>query len=367
MKIDLERYFASLDASLDQIIQFEELVIANVQEALSRRVAGDGPENDDDVFSAFTAFVGYCRPRGLSLRAVSLWSRDLCGLVDYAEQQMRGNDPNVRIHKGSPLYNVGLSFFAIGNFERAYQFIAEAGIEDERSNRGPRTDILIGNYELSRQILITPLEGALLPSLASDYKLSSRVGLDGQELNNLFNWLVLRSADAFQTLIALHRFSKLQMPPINEASAHIQVRAIAELVVAVESSMRRWQVGMTGLQLHARTEQMLLPNPAARTQFQAFHVDFCNSWAQQDRESAAALEWVISQTISRLAVAANAALRVGISTYLVVRLRNNLMHILDDNLSLYTNSQSRTRIAGMVLGVIRISKHGDEQTLNAIA
>jgi len=367
MKIDLEHYFASLDASLDQFIKFEELVITNVREALARRLALNGPENDDDIFSAFTVFVEYCRARGLSHRAISLWNRDLRGLVEGAEQQMRRNDLNARIHKGSPLYNVGLSFFIIGNFERAYQFIAEAGIEDERSHRGARTQILIGNYELSRQILIAPLEEALLPSLENDYGAISDLKLNGQELNELFNWLVLRSADAFQTLIALHRFSKLQCPPGNEAAAHIQVRAIADLVVAVESSMRRWQVGMAGLQLHARTEQMLATNPAAQTQFHAFHGDFCAGWALQDRESAAALEWVISETVSRLAVAANPASRVGLATYLVVRLRNNLMHVLDDSLSLYSNSQLRTRIAGIVLSVVRISKRGDDQTLNSIA
>ena len=67
-----------------------------------------------------------------------------------------------RIHKGAPYFNVGLCYFLLGDFERAFQYIAEAGVEDEKSGRGPRELVPVGANSLSEQLLIRPLSYELL-------------------------------------------------------------------------------------------------------------------------------------------------------------------------------------------------------------
>jgi hypothetical protein len=357
-------YFAKIDHFLEAIVEFERLVVSNVQEALARKINGGGPANDDDIFAAHTAYVSYCQNRGLSIRAARIWINVLANLVAEAEAQMQQGQQNARVHKGAPFYNVGISFFVAGNFERAYQFIAEAGVEDEKSGRGPRTTILVGGYALSEQVLIAPLTAALVPALEANYLAVSGSALNAPELRSLFTWLSSRSTDAFQALIALHRCAKLQSPPFNEATNHFQVRAVADLVVAIESSLRRWQVVPAGQQLHLRSEHMLNTNGAARAEFDAFHGAFNATWpAAADRESPQAVDWAIVEATNRIALAGSVAARVGIAAYLVVKLRNNLMHVLEGNLNIYTSAALRLSVTGIVLGMLRVSKHGDEGTL----
>jgi len=107
------------------------------------------------------------------------------------------------------------------------------------------------------------------------------------------------------------------------------VQALADLVLVVESTMRRWQVGVNQ-QLAGRMEHMLGVNAIARRAFDAAHHAFVAQYPNQpDREEAAAVNWAIDNCLGRFAAARTVAERAGISCYLTVRLRNSLSHVID--------------------------------------
>jgi len=189
--------------------------------------------------------------------------------------------------------------------------------------------------------------------------------LDQTELKSLLAWLVQRAPDAFQTVTALHRLRLLADGLDNEASRYQMVRALADIVLAVESSLRRWQVGVDG-QLFDRTNELLKANPCSRASFNGFHTDFTQQWTKPQRETGVAVNWVVSETCSRLAALPTVAERIGVAAYLVVRLRNSLMHVNEETLDIHNNQQLCFRVAGISLAMLRVSKHGNENSLAAL-
>ena len=154
----------------------------------------------------------------------------------------------------------------LGDFDNAYRFLAEAGVEDEKSGRGSRFKILLGDHGLSEQVLITPLEGILFPRWSASYVAVTSTNLDKPEFAALLGSLAARPTDAFQTMIALHRFRRSLFGFENEATQHIRVRAIAELIVVLESTLKR-QFHPTDKMLSDLLEQLLQANPKALAAF----------------------------------------------------------------------------------------------------
>ncbi|MBE0545249.1 MAG: hypothetical protein IH623_28255 [Verrucomicrobia bacterium] len=172
-----------------------------------------------------------------------------------------------------------ICYFVSGDFERTYQFIAAAGDEDERNAKGGAQRILTGHHELSRQVLVDPLAKDLVPKWAKDYLAVTQKTLDEEEVKSLFAWLFQRSSDAFHTIVALHRFVRLQSSPENAATKHLLVRSVADLVLSFESSLRFWQHAGDD-KLHNRVVAMFAVNATARTAFigvqGAFNRQFCH-------------------------------------------------------------------------------------------
>ena len=96
------------------------------------------------------------------------------------------------------------------------------------------------------------------------------------------------------------------------------------------------------------------------------HNDFNKTWTKPHRESGAAVNWAIAETFSRLAALPTVAERIGVAAYLVVRLRNSLMHVNEEALDIHNNPKMCLRVAGIVLAVLRVSKHGNENTLTGL-
>jgi len=52
--------------------------------------------------------------------------------------------------------------------------------------------------------------------------------------------------------------------------------------------------------------------------------------------------------------------------YLVYRLRNSLMHVIDDSLDIHLDKDKLLQAAGCVFAVLRLTRHEKEGTLKAL-
>jgi hypothetical protein len=362
--------FSKIIISAAPLKEIEMKIMAFIKMALSMRCAGNWPRQDDDIFQSHTILIDTLLnhsgklPVGLELLPVRLWEDHIFPMVVKAEGELRKSNANARIHKGAPFFNVALCLFLSGDFHRAYQYFAEAGKEDELSGRGSRYLVPIGVNKLAEQVIIGPLARTIVPEWATDYKAITSSNLDVGELQSVIAWLVQRAPDAFQTVTALHRFHQLKMSIDNEASRYQLVRSLADLILPVESSLRRWQTGDG--QLFKRTEKLLRENPPSLATFKAFHTDYYTTWPKPQQETGVAVNWVVSQTFSRLKTQASIAERIGTASYLVVRLRNSLMHVNEETLDVHGDPNLCMRVAGIAFAMLRISKHGDENTLSSL-
>jgi hypothetical protein len=361
---DFEKHVAELHSFSGQVADF-------VGVALKARASSQWQQSDDDLFLPHTLLVRAVLEKpdvirfGLGLLPTQVWLHKIWPQTNQTEVELRQNDPNARIHKGAPLFNVALCFFATGDFDRAFQYFTAAGIEDELSGRGSRYLVPMGDNSLAERAIIRPLVQKLIPYWHGDYSSISVVGLDQAELKSLLTWLLQRAPDAFQTVTALHRSRLLVDGLDNEVSRYQMVRALADIVLAIESSLRRWQVGIGG-QIFDRMDALLMVNSASRSSFTAFHNDFNTTWTKPQRETGLAVNWIISEAIARLAVRPTVAERIGVAAYLAVRLRNSLMHVNEETLDIHKNTQLCLRVAGIAFAVLRVSKHGDEKSLSAL-
>jgi hypothetical protein len=365
---EAQRFEQQVDALLSAIEAFEHGVDDAVKQNLHARANGNWREADDNIFAPFTWYTDFCWKRLVPERAIALWVTSLAEATAAAEAQLRGrNDPNPRIHKGAPLYNVGLNMFMSGALDRALVFLGEAGAEDERSGRGPAGQILVGNNALSEQLLVNTVFAWISPPnvWGTDYQNSTGQVLVKQQFKDVVTWTATRLNDGIQLMLALHRLAGSQVIPDNAASRHLRVQAVADLVLVVESTLRRWQAPGIG-QLHPRMTALLPAGSGARLSFDTLHNDFNNRYAGHDRETIPALNWAIDESLARFDRAATVSERAGIACYLTYKLRNNLMHVIDDSVNLYADRPKLVRAAGLVFCAIRISMHGEQGTLGAI-
>jgi hypothetical protein len=347
--------------------------VSLVERALGERIAGRWQSSDDAIFLPHTMLVNALIHLGpdvwssLALIPAQLWAQQLSPRTKQAEEQIRQREPKARIHKGAPFFNVGLCFFVVGDFDRAFQYFSEAATEDELSGRGRRHSLLMGDNQLMEKVIVGPIVQDLIPQWQADYQNVTCRRCDEAELKQVLKWLVQRAPDAFQTTSALHRFRGLVKGLDNEASRYQMVRGLAEIVLAVESSLRLWQEVGIDAQLHQRMEALLKSNPASAAKFQAFHNDFCTLWKTKKlHETGAAMNWAVSETFVRLAALPRAADRIGIAAYFVLRLRNTLMHVNEETLDLHKNPKLCLRAAGLAFAMLRVSMHGDQNSLSAL-
>jgi hypothetical protein len=336
-----------------------------VKKALARKSCGHWAFDDDSIFAAHTSFVDSALKFGAPLWPTHLWHQ-IEPLVQQAETSIaqRTGQPS-RIHKGAPYFNVGLCYFLSGNFEHAFQYFAEAGVEDEKSGRGARELVPIGENSLSIELLIRPLTQRLIPLISTSYLSSIGAHLTESELRTLINWLAARPIDAFQTISGLHRLLKLLDGPENDVSKQLRVRAVADLVLSVESSIRRWQ-NAAGQQLQGRFLMLLQSNPVARSSFTNFDGLRGQNFPGAGGETIACINWVIEEMLSRMQTLPSVSERVGSAAFLVARLRNNLMHVNDPALSIYNDKDKLLQIVGLVMGTLKLSKLAQEGTLGTL-
>ena len=102
-----------------------------------------------------------------------------------------------------------------------------------------------------------------------------------------------------------------------------------------------------------------------RNSFEKAHQRFRKKFPSNapNSETGKAVNWAIADCLRHYTKASTKATKCGVACYLVVRLRNSLMHVLDDSVSLYADKEVLLKVAGLAFAVLRLSKHGEEGLL----
>jgi hypothetical protein len=82
-----------------------------------------------------------------------------------------------------------------------------------------------------------------------------------------------------------------------------------------------------------------------------------------DKETSTGVNWAITDGLTAVDSAPDAASKAGAAFYLAVRLRNSLMHVIDEAVDLYTDQAKLARVTGLMLAVIRLTQRGEDGSL----
>lgn len=301
----------------------------------------------DAAFGTFSDFVDSIWKVQMHWRGVRLWLVELAPRVQRFEQKH-----GLTLHKGSPIYNTGLLLFLAGDYARASQFITEAGEENTRSGEPSPSRLHVGSG-LSEQILVNPIAAWLSNEVGSDYQAGTGRSLDKAECVSLIECLGQRQEDAMVFLSGVHRIAALIEGPDNSASKLQRVRGVADVILAHESGLRRWQVAVTG-ELFDRSRQMFTqPNWIAA--WAAVH----GRWSTSPKTTVA-LNHLLTQEAQAFDTANDRLAKAAIAAYVTYRLRNSLMHVVEPGLNLFTDMSLLKRVLGFALIAIRLSKFGED-------
>jgi hypothetical protein len=331
---------------------WEVQIIQKTNELLLANEAKATPDLDG-IFAYHTTYADFCGKNRFAERARRLWLRHLEPLVDASEARLKAANPKAHIHRGAPLYNVGLCSFMLGDFDRALQFIAEAGVHDEILGRGDSTKILIGDNQLSEQVFIRPLTG-VFKSVGADYAKITGYALDGKEFKLLLKAMAGRPSDAIQAVVALHRLGRSLIGHQNQGTAVIRFRALAELLHLVESFLRQFQTTVDG-ELGNRLNHLVAANPVVKGARYGFDSDR-KKWVASNKcdwNSHQTMNWISSETGLRIASAATPAGATGVIVYFCHQFRNSLLHVNEENLTIFQNKDGCVKAVGWVLGMLR--------------
>jgi hypothetical protein len=347
----------------------ERAILHSVECNLHHRSHGSWDQHDDDLFAVFTGYVQICLEENCPQPAIQLWECELQERVCNTEQQLVAAD---RIHKGSPLFNVGLCAFVSGDYAKAMQYIYAAAEEDRLLGRDFNS-LIVGSHGLSRQILIDPVSGWLGKCSASlaAYRAVTGKQLNATEFEGLVQAVAFRLEDACHLLGAVHTFVRSEAGPANEMRRHTRTRALGDLALVIESSLRAFQPPQPPNlgHLHARLETLLDDEkvPQFRQSFVAAHHRFCQQFSKNpDKETAVGLKWAVDDALQNLNGSLLQAERIGIAAYLALRVRNSLAHVIDPAVVFYSDEQKLLTVAGYMLGIVRIVQCGRDGTLASL-
>jgi hypothetical protein len=217
-----------------------------------------------------------------------------------------------------------------------------------------------GGSALSEQVFINPL-AKLFKSFETDYLKITGSALDGKEFKWILKAMTGRPADAIQAVVALHRFRRSLTGHQNQGSAVIRFRALAELLHLVESFLRQFQKGVKG-QLNDHLDFLVAGNPvvkAARTAFDSARV----KWVKQtgfDWNSYQIMNWISGETSLRIVAAARPAEATGAIVYFCHQFRNSLLHVNEENLTVFQDKNECVKATGWVLGMLRACARAKE-------
>ena len=287
------------------------------------------------------------------------------GLPRVNSAQQARNDPKIRIHKGAPLFNVSVCHFKNGDLENGFKFLTETGNEDVANGSSDGLAVRLGDHPLSRQILIEPVVSAFAAPRSKHYLAITGCTLDELELRDLIKYAAQRPMDAIQLVAALQRFLKAKSSPQNDWTRYARIRALADLVIVVESTLRRKQRPCDG-ELCDQLTELLKGQSAYLSIFGTFNTDFGKVYPKNSpkKKTAEAVDWCVQKTITFLNSGAPREKNGGAACFLTLRLRNSLLHVLEDQVNIFADEAKCTEVFGIALATLRLAKWAPRESSN---
>lgn len=328
-------------------------VVANLQQL----VAGTWTGTDDELFGPHTAYVSVAvRYYGCAAFPIKLWTAVIEPQVRKAEGLL-----NRPIHKGAPLFNAGLCFLVAGNVMHSAQYIDAAAEEDERRRAGSGKHVIIGSSGIAESVKLRLLYKWLKEVFGSDYRGATGSELTEAEVKSLVAFVASNTPDAVVVLFSLRSVMLLQKGPRSYAVRMYHVRALADLALALESSLSRWQTGRSR-GLFNRSRAFLSGNAGALAAFDRLHSQYQGS----DWTDPAVFNSMLSAAFSAFDAATLAAERAGVAVYFAYGCRNSLMHALDETLDVFTDLAKAERAIGFALVAFKLAKLSFEGAIGTI-
>ena len=346
--------------------QFQAAALAEVTGNLRRKVDENAFPHEDAIFAPFTTLVQFALDHRLYALATDCWpALDAALTATEGRLQVARANPAARVHKGSPYFNLAACHFAAGDLENGFRFLAMTGDEHARAG-GSTFPVLLGDHELSRQFLIAPLVAELLPGWAVRYYEITGHTLDEAELAAVIKQAARRPTDGIQLLLSLHHLRKAQGGAQNDWTRYLRTRSLAEMLVALESMLRRIQAPFSG-ELQNQFDRLFAGLPDYFQAFGTFHTDFRAVFdplgGPDTKRTPAAVDWTVNEVPVRLAVAPHRKAKAGLACYVAVRLRNTLLHVLESNLQIYHDEAKCLDVFGVCLAAFRIAMDGEDGVL----
>lgn len=335
-----------------------EEAMSTVSHALAAYDGKGTTEDEDRIFLAHGWLIKSHLRTGDLRQVSSLWEAQIASLVTSRESTL-----GRVIHKSAPLYNTGLAFFAAGDFDSALRYFIAADEEDMRNKGAHSFKVVIGDHPLSGQALVDPLVNTLVPLWGSDYRTITGCPLTADEIKSVLGWLASSPMDSVQTLIALHRFQRSLQGLENQASQHIRVRAIADMLIVLESNLKT-RFSPTGQTLGGLLTQLLRGKPSLdsfKKLNSAFDGDF--PLRTEQRRSPSATNWITTEALRRIKSSTAPAIKMGFVCSLAQHLRNGLVRLIEPSLSICSQRQLAIETSGLAFCALRIAKHGADNTL----
>lgn len=310
--------------------------------------------SDDDLFAPLTAYVSVAiRYYGCAAFPIKIWTAVIEPEVGRIEGLIGRS-----IHKGSPLFNVGLCYLIAGNVMHSAQYIDAAAEEDERRRPGSGKDVIVGSSGVAENVKRKLLDSWVLEDFGDDYRAATGAKLDKGEFKDLVSFLADNIPDAVLMLFSLRRVMLLIKGPTSYAVRMYHVRALADLALALESNLSRWQSG-SFKGLHGRAEEMLKGNSDASDAFDAMHkARQPGQWTDPD-----VFNSMLATGLSAFDSATAAAERAGTAVYVTYGCRNSLMHALDETLDVFTDLEKANRVLAFALIAFKVAKLSSEGKL----
>ncbi|MFH1690258.1 MAG: hypothetical protein ABIE42_08475 [Candidatus Eisenbacteria bacterium] len=317
------------------------LVACNLKQLEAKRWRN----NDDSLFAPHTALVDVAIDHHEFLTLpIMIWTECLHQLTAESEQRI-----GRRIHKGAPLYNVGLCHFKVGDLVQAAQYIDAAGDEDELSGRTPGRALITGQG-IAKRLLMDDLLPILQRENGSDYRAALGAQLTDAEFVGLVEHLSQRASDAILMLFGFWRARSLELGPDSHAAKLQRVRALADLLVSFESNLTHWQGGGGGT-LRPKLNKMIQLNKALASAFNSIEKQYSGSkWDQ-----ASTLNYLVKTELARFGSATRRVDASASALYVTYRLRNSMMHVVEEQLDLMSDRAALRRVMGFALISIALS------------
>lgn len=328
---------------------FEEIekdVINSVISNLKLLEQGQWKKSDDELFTPFTMYMMNMREIGMSLRPILT--------LDSLDAQIASTESIIgrTIHKGAYFYNTGLCYFLSFDFTHFLHYLNEAGVEDVKNN-GSNKETIFVNHSLSKQVLIEPWQ-AWFSNIENDlFKTITKNDLTTDIIIKLVKFLANDPNKLESVLLfykAIYMISASQVGPDNTASSLDRVRALADLVLVYENTLNNLSsLSSIKGQLFAKSEEYLKTvSNALKDKF--LHLNNHTYAKNLTSDLNQRLDNILTTETPALKSKTNRDEIISSTFFISYSLRNNLMHILENSVSVYSDKNLCNDVFAVVLG-----------------